>query len=102
MAGVVVVEARDAHEVSTQVAPHLLDVARSDLWRMEIRTGRKDVALGCLSNHVQHRVCAICRGSVDEEVPVGIVAAPLRSSPGSLEPAGSRRHLASRLTKRLV
>ena len=84
VAGIIGIELGDAHEVGAQVARHLLDVARGDLRRVKIRLGREDIAFGRIPDHVDHRVGPVRGGSVDEEVPIGIVALPLGPPPRDL------------------
>ena len=92
MTRVVGIEFGDAHQVCAQVTRHLLDVARGDFRRVQVRLGWEDVPLGRIPDHIEQRVRPVCRRSVDEEAPVGIVALPRGPSPRRLEPAGSQRH----------
>ncbi|PYN16547.1 MAG: hypothetical protein DME05_08010 [Candidatus Rokuibacteriota bacterium] len=92
VAGVIGIQRGDAHQVGTEVARHLLDVARSDFGGVELSLGREDVALGRVPDQLQDRVGLVGRRSVDEGVPVGIVAPPRGASPRALEPAGAQRH----------
>ena len=85
------IEPGDADQIGAQEVRQLLDVAGRDLGGVDVRFGRVDRPLGRAPDDVGQGVGEVAGRRVDEEVPVGIVAAS-RPRPGKGQGAQSQRH----------
>ena len=52
---------------------------------MEFCLGRKDIAVGSTADHLGYRIGQVCRGRIDEKIPVGIVLVGVFANPGNFE-----------------
>ena len=84
-------EINDPNQLSAQVASQLFDVAGRNLGRVQLRLGRKDVALRRPPHDLGCHVAVVFGRLVDKEVPVGIVVRG-RPRPGNLEGTKLLRH----------